>query len=95
LPHLKPVFIGEGEIGDDQSLDELMANASPHIEVVIMERDAPVVIVYTSGTTGFPKGATLSHGNVISNQLAKKRYLNIQPDDAKKRYLNIQPDDRM
>jgi long-chain acyl-CoA synthetase len=36
--------------------------------------EAPAVILYTSGTTGRPKGAVLSHGNVISNIAAKIHY---------------------
>ncbi|MCP9271631.1 AMP-binding protein [Mycolicibacterium arenosum] len=41
----------------------------------------PINIQYTSGTTGFPKGATLSHRNILNNGYFTTELIRLGPDD--------------
>jgi acyl-CoA synthetase (AMP-forming)/AMP-acid ligase II len=51
------------------SYEALVAEGEP-VEDVLRRDDDLAGIFYTGGTTGFPKGVMLSHGNLLSNALA-------------------------
>jgi fatty-acyl-CoA synthase len=53
---------------DSSGWEELLAAGEPESSLPAgLQFDDPINIQYTSGTTGFPKGATLTHHNILNN----------------------------
>lgn len=71
-------------------LNELVAACDPTLlKPVTLTSDDLVEILYTSGTTGDPKGTMLTHGNIGSNVAFMKALFNV--DGTKERFLSILP----
>ena len=64
------------------SLPELAAVTHPLNIIEPTNNDDIAAILYTSGTTGQPKGAMLTHGNLASNGLALHRIWGFRPGDV-------------
>jgi long-chain acyl-CoA synthetase len=85
------------------SMDAIAENSVPHLQHVeswvpqqatmqsepSRNRDALASIMYTSGTTGKPKGVMLSHHNIIHNAYASLQTFTVYPHDSMLSFLPL------
>jgi long-chain acyl-CoA synthetase len=102
LPALQKVIIfdPEGATLDDfvMSWDQLLSAGDGYVaaepnaleeHVSAIEPGDLATLVYTSGTTGPPKGAMLTHGNIVWTCGALDKVLHVTPDERKLSYLPL------
>ncbi|MDQ7809422.1 long-chain fatty acid--CoA ligase [Amycolatopsis sp. A133] len=61
--------------------ESFLTSAAPHAGTDV-DADDGVLVMYTSGTTGFPKGAVLTHRSVLAHGLAAGTAFPIGPGDV-------------
>ena len=70
-----------GDSGGAVPFERLLAVTVPHFEMATRQPTDTAVIVYTSGTTGRPKGAELTHIQLYMNADIPGRLFDVQPAD--------------
>ncbi|EME19165.1 long-chain-fatty-acid--CoA ligase [Rhodococcus triatomae BKS 15-14] len=70
------------ESGVGTTLADVMAEHPTDDVLQVTEATDTAVILYTSGTTGKPKGAELTHANMVLNALGHNQVLDTRPDDV-------------
>lgn len=82
---------GHSSVGDVAEVDyeELIAVTDPFEAQTPLSHDDPLTIMYTSGTTGRPKGAIITHGMTFWNAVNSVEFFNIGSESTNLAFLPL------
>jgi long-chain acyl-CoA synthetase len=90
LAEYSPAAAPPPRIDGTLSLADLLA-ADAVLPLVPIAPDDLAVLQYTGGTTGTPKGAMLTHGNIFANLVQTEAFMYRTPQRGEPRYLLVIP----
>lgn len=86
LPDLKHVIVvgadKKGLAEDELNYNDLIEAESDKLECERMDPEDPLYLLYTSGTTGKPKGVVHVHNDILGQHMTSKWVLDLKDDDV-------------
>ena len=82
LRYLKHIIVARGSAGTDLSFEKVMNEASAELAPADMSKDDSAFWLYSSGTTGFPKGTIhLQHDMIVEAEYYAKQTIGLLESD--------------